>query len=138
MRRLTARVALVRGEAGTYNVAESDDAVSIAKVVGQFGCSPAFRKDTGADLASQGLATTGAGWMPGELPTARNMRVEERFRRRDYGHMDLKITITDPKTFTQPIAFSVVLDLMPDTDLLELYCSENEKDDARIRGSATR
>jgi hypothetical protein len=66
-------------------------------------------------------------------PHSEEMRIEERFRRRDYGHMDLKITITDPQTFTRPIAFSVVLDLMPDTDLLEHYCSENEKDDARIR-----
>jgi hypothetical protein len=52
--------------------------------------------------------------------------------------MDLKITITDPKTFTRPIAFSVVLDLMPDTDLLEHYCAENEKDDAHIRGGPSR
>jgi len=56
------------------------------------------------------------------------LRVEERFHRRDYGHMDLKITITDPKTFTQPIKFSVVEELLPDTDLLEHYCVENEKD----------
>jgi hypothetical protein len=66
------------------------------------------------------------------------MRLEERFSRRDYGHMDLKITITDPKTFTRPIAFSVVLELMPDTDLLEHYCTENERDDAHIRGGTSR
>jgi hypothetical protein len=71
-------------------------------------------------------------------PHSEDMRVEERFSRRDYGHMDLKITITDPKTFTRPIAFSVVLDLMPDTDLLEHYCAENERDDAHIRGGASR
>jgi hypothetical protein len=66
------------------------------------------------------------------------LRVEERFHRRDYGHMDLKITITDPKTFTQPISFTVVEELLPDTDVLEHYCVENEKDDARTRGSAPR
>jgi hypothetical protein len=64
------------------------------------------------------------------------MRVEERFRRRDYGHMDLTITITDPKTFTRPITFSVVEELLPDTDLLEHYCLENEKDDERMPGRA--
>jgi len=32
----------------------------------------------------------------------------------------------------------VVLDLMPDTDLLEHYCAENERDDAHIRGGASR
>jgi len=65
-----------------------------------------------------------------------DMRVEERFHRRDYGHLELTITITDPKTFTKPITFSVVEDLLPDTDLFEHYCLENEKDDARIRGAA--
>ena len=63
-----------------------------------------------------------------------DMRVEERFHRRDYGHMDLTITITDPKTFTRPITFSVVEELLPDTDLLEHYCVENEKDDAHMPG----
>jgi hypothetical protein len=69
-------------------------------------------------------------------PHSEDMRVEERFRRRDYGHLDLTVTITDAKTFTRPITFSVVLDLMPDTELLEHYCQENEKDDAHIRGPA--
>jgi hypothetical protein len=62
-----------------------------------------------------------------------DLRVEERFRRRDYGHMDLTVTLTDPKIFTRPITFSVVEELLPDTDLLEHYCVENERDDARIR-----
>lgn len=64
------------------------------------------------------------------------MRVEERFHRRDYGHLDLQITITDPKTFTQPISFKVVEELLPDTDLLEHYCVENEKDDPHFPGRA--
>src|SRR5438046_10282683 len=62
------------------------------------------------------------------------MRVEERFRRRDYGHLDLTITITDPTIFTKPITFSVVEELLPDTDLFEHYCLENEKDDAHFPG----
>ncbi len=64
------------------------------------------------------------------------LRVEERFHRRDYGHMDLTITVTDPLTFTRPITFSVVEELLPDTDLLEHYCLENEKDDAHMPGRA--
>ena len=62
------------------------------------------------------------------------MRVQERFRRRDYGHMDLTVTITDPVVFTKPITFSVVEELLPDTDLLEHYCLENERDDAHFPG----
>ncbi len=64
------------------------------------------------------------------------MRVEERFRRRDYGHLELTITITDPKIFTRPIRFSVVEELLPDTDLFEHYCLENERDDAHFAGRA--
>ena len=64
------------------------------------------------------------------------MRVEERFHRRDYGHLELAITITDPQTFTRPISFAVVEELLPDTDLLEHYCVENEKDDAHAPGRA--
>ncbi len=67
-----------------------------------------------------------------------DMRVEERFRRRDYGHLELTITITDPQTFTKPITFSVVEELLPDTDLFEHYCLENEKDDAHLPGRAPR
>jgi hypothetical protein len=79
------------------------------------------------------------GWLDARgTPHSEDLRVEERFHRRDYGHMDLKITLTDPKTFTQPISFSVTEELLPDTDVLEHYCLENEKDDAHTRGALTR
>jgi hypothetical protein len=71
-------------------------------------------------------------------PHSEEMRVEERFRRQDYGHLDMTITITDPKTFTRPVRLNVVLELMPDTELLEHYCQENEKDDAHIRAGAVK
>jgi len=67
-------------------------------------------------------------------PRSTDMRIEERFRRRDYGHIDLTVTITDPQIFTKPITFSVVEELLPDTDLLEHYCVENERDDAHMPG----
>ena len=86
------------------------------------------------------IETTGfndLGWLDARgTGHSEDMRVEERFRRRDYGHLDLTVTITDPKTFTRPITFSVVEELMPDTDLFEHYCLENEKDDAHFPGRA--
>ena len=75
------------------------------------------------------------GWLDARgTPHSEDMRVQERFHRRDFGHMELAITITDPKIFTKPITFSVVQDLLPDTDLLEHYCLENEKDDPHFPG----
>lgn len=66
------------------------------------------------------------------------MRVEERFRRRDYGHLDVTVTITDPVVFTQPITISFVEELLPDTDLFEHICLENETDAAHQPGNAGR
>ena len=63
---------------------------------------------------------------------SQDMRVEERFHRRDFGHLDVTVTVTDPKTLTKPVTFSFVEQLLPDTDLLEHYCLEDEKDAAHI------
>jgi hypothetical protein len=61
-------------------------------------------------------------------PRSEAMRLTESFRRRDYGHMDMQMTIDDPKTYTKPATFLVKLRLLPDTELLEGFCNENEKD----------
>jgi len=66
------------------------------------------------------------------------LRVEERFHRRDFGHMDVAVTITDPKIFTKPFTINFVEELLPDTDLLEHYCLENEKDAAHQPGKTDR
>jgi hypothetical protein len=61
------------------------------------------------------------------------MRVTERFRRRDFGHMDIQVTIDDPKTYTKPIVFTQPIALLPDTDLLEYFCTDNEVDTAHFK-----
>ena len=38
------------------------------------------------------------------------------------------MTIDDPKTYTKPITYTQKTTLIPDEDLLEYFCSENEKD----------
>ena len=65
-----------------------------------------------------------------------DMRVEERFHRRDYGHLDVTVTITDPKVFTKPVTISFIETLLPDTDVFEHICAENEKDTAHQLGRA--
>ena len=65
-------------------------------------------------------------------PHSEALRVTERFHRRDFGHMDLQVTIDDPKTYTKPFTYTINLLLLPDTDLLENFCVENEKDAAHV------
>jgi hypothetical protein len=64
----------------------------------------------------------------GGHPHSDQLRIQERFHRLDFGHMQLRITIDDPTMYTKPITFQVKQLLMPDSDILELFCNENEKD----------
>jgi Domain of unknown function (DUF3471) len=67
------------------------------------------------------------GWLDIEgHPHTEALHITERFRRRDFGHMDLDMTIDDPKTFTRPFSLKIPKTLMPDTDLLESVC-ENDR-----------
>ena len=61
-------------------------------------------------------------------PRSESMHITERYRRRDLGHMDLEITFNDPKYYTRPFSIKTGLTLLPDTDLFEYVCAENEKD----------
>ena len=56
------------------------------------------------------------------------MHITERLRRRDFGHMDVEITVDDPKAYTKPFTIKLTQQLLPDTDVLEYFCTENEKD----------
>ena len=69
---------------------------------------------------------------------SQDMRVEERFHRRDFGHMDVRVTITDPKVFTKPVTIDFVEELLPDTDVFEHICAENEKDSVHVPGRTVR
>jgi hypothetical protein len=61
-------------------------------------------------------------------PSTEALHIIERFRRRDFGHLDLQLTIDDPKAYTKQ--WTAVLPMLfdPDTEVLEYVCNENEKD----------
>ena len=66
-------------------------------------------------------------------PRSEALRLQERFHRRDFGHMDLQVTIEDPKMYLKPITVKVTELLVPDSDVLESFCNENEKDRAHLQ-----
>jgi hypothetical protein len=51
----------------------------------------------------------------------------ERWRRPDYGHMEIDITVDDPKAYTKPFTVRVSHQIMLDQELIEFICNENEK-----------
>jgi hypothetical protein len=61
-------------------------------------------------------------------PVTDALHLTERIRRRDFGHMDIQLTIDDPKAYTRPWKAELHPGLLPDTDLIEFVCNENEKD----------
>lgn len=75
-------------------------------------------------------------WLDGSgTPHSEQLRLTERFRRLDFGHMEIEYTFDDPKAFTKPWSTKVNFQLLPDTELLEHQC-ENEQDATRIRSIA--
>jgi len=55
------------------------------------------------------------------------LRVTERYRRRDFGHMEVQVVADDPGTLSKPWTLNMVWDLAPDQELLEFLCTENIK-----------
>ena len=62
----------------------------------------------------------------------------ERFRRVNYGRMEIDVTVDDPKAYTAPWTVRVNQRLLPDTDLIEFVCNENERFLPWLRNQQTR
>jgi hypothetical protein len=70
----------------------------------------------------------------GGSPLTEAARITERFRRVNYGTLEIELTIDDPKAYTKPWTIKVTQILAPDTELLDYICLENEKDVRHLEG----
>jgi hypothetical protein len=83
----------------------------------------------GEMLVVESNGFNGKAWLSGRgNPTSDAMHLTERIHRRDLGHMDIELTIDDPKAYTKPWKAELHPELVPDTELLESVCNENERD----------
>jgi len=71
-----------------------------------------FRDDVWLDVEGSPLTNTG--------------KMTERFRRPNFGTMQIDITVEDPKAYTKPWTVRVSHRLMPDTDLIEFVCEDRD------------
>jgi hypothetical protein len=67
-------------------------------------------------------------------PITESARMTERFRRTNFGNLEIVVTIDDAKAYTAPWTVKLHQLLVPDTELLDYYCNDNEKDNAHILG----
>jgi hypothetical protein len=77
-------------------------------------------------VTTQGLRD--GGWLD-ILGTPRTdaATLTERFTRTSYGHMQIDITVDDPKAYTAPWTVRVHQRIMPEQELLEFVCLENQR-----------
>jgi hypothetical protein len=66
-------------------------------------------------------------------PHSEALHTIERFRRRDFGHMDVEVTIDDPLVYAKPWSFPMQFEFLADTDFIEDVC-DNERDSAHSVG----
>lgn len=82
--------------------------------------SAGFRDDLWMDMAGTPM-TSGA-------------RVTERFRRPNFGRLEIEATVNDPKAFTRPWSMTIPMKLVLDTELIDEVCLENEKSVQHMKG----
>jgi hypothetical protein len=54
-------------------------------------------------------------------------KLRERIRRPDFGHLEIEVTVDDPKAYTKPWTVTLRQQFASDTELIDEICAENEK-----------
>ena len=70
----------------------------------------------------------GVGWLDHRgSPYTEAMRLTERFRRVNYGLLDIELTVDDPKAYTRPFSVRVLARIVSDgSEMIEFICHENQ------------
>jgi len=74
------------------------------------------------------------GWLDvNGAPLTDAAKMTERIRRVNYGNLEIEVTVDDPKAYTRPwTAVKMRQRLLPDDELIEFVCAENEKSTKRF------
>ena len=99
-----------------YSTAEWDGDTLVVHTIG-------FRDDLWLDSNGNPLTNTG--------------KVTERISRPNFGTLQIEMTIEDPKAYTKPWTVRLKEPLVLDSELLDYYCLENEKDATHMGSSWT-
>jgi hypothetical protein len=79
-----------------------------------------FRDDLWLDVRGSPLTSAG--------------KVRERITRPDFGHLNIEVTVDDPKAYTRPWTVRLQQQIIADTEIIDEICLENEKFMRRLRG----
>ena len=87
----------------------------------------------GDALVVESNGYTDRSWLDyGGHPHTDELRITERYTRKNIGRIDVQVTMTDPKVYAKPITFSMPIALVADTEMLEGFCENHQKSRARM------
>lgn len=96
-----------------YSIGAWDGDALVVQTIG-------FRDDTWLDRAGS--------------PMTDAAKLTERFRRVNYGRVEVDVTVDDPKAYTRPWTTTLTQLIRLDTELLDYHCTDNEKDAKHLVG----
>jgi hypothetical protein len=74
------------------------------------------------------------GWLDvNGSPYSQQAKFTERIRRLNYGRLQIDMTVEDPKAYTRPFTVRVDQRIVPDIELIEFVCNENQQFRRRIK-----
>lgn len=79
----------------------------------------------GDTLVVDTVAFNDRGWVD-IYPRTERLRMTERYRRPDFGHLEVRVTFEDAGVFTKPWNRNMTWDLVPQEELLEYVCENNK------------
>jgi len=68
-------------------------------------------------------------------PHSEALHITERFHRRDFGHLDVKMTFDDPTMHSKPFTVKSPHELLGDAGIFESFCNQNEKGSVHLVGN---
>jgi hypothetical protein len=67
-------------------------------------------------------------------PFTAGAKVTERFRRPSFGDLEIDVTVDDPGAYTKPWSYTVHKVILADTEIMEFFCTENNRDPQHMVG----
>jgi hypothetical protein len=90
----------------------------------------------GDALVVESNGYTDRSWLDfGGHPHTEDLRITERYTRRDVGRMEVQVTMVDPKVFAKPITFSIPIGLKADTEMIEGVCENHHASRERMKST---
>ena len=65
-------------------------------------------------------------WLARNYPHTESLRMTERYRRTDFGHLEIEATLQDPGAYSRPWTFRVSAQLAADTEMDDIRCDPAE------------